>query len=119
MNLPDGIDEATWAKALKNYGYPWREGQRCDGSTSDFAIPKCPACGVAQAKNESIVIGKLALYHTEPHDIPMPSPTKELLWDMVVKLASLRDELDGPYFIATSYDPAEDVIRAWASMGAT
>lgn len=118
MNLPDGIDEATWAKALKNYGHPWREGQICEGVTLNLPtnwFSRCGACGLVEEDEKT---GKLPA-----HAAPMPSPTKELLWDMQLEggkhfdfCLAMRD-----WWMLHKYTDVESlaatVIRAWASMG--
>jgi hypothetical protein len=65
MNLPNGVDEATYAKALTNFGY---QREKC-------RVRECHTHGIYG-----------------PHDTDLLAPTPELLWEMLVK--GVRDVPD-------------------------
>jgi hypothetical protein len=77
-----GVDEATFAAALRVIGHPWRPGQRCGGTPTRNSLSERWRCSDCSYKYNP--------FYTGSHDIPIPAVTDELLMQML-RLIGIRD----------------------------
>ncbi len=97
MNLPNGVTEAQWVAALAFIKHPWRPGQRCYGGYQT-GVGYCHRC-----------------HNCDPHDIPIPAVTDELLMRMLRQGLKHPSWLYLPFLygeLMSGTDPAAAIILA-------